>query len=112
MRNLLGKASIAQCLDGERLKGRLLSPLQGMYCGPIPLARGWPVRVVGNEGDYCKSGPGNYAPGRIQLLRWFLRLLGGVIRRLLHVGLAERDGAHADVLRFITAVGDIHQREG
>jgi hypothetical protein len=27
MRNLLEESSVAQCLDGERLKGRLLSPI-------------------------------------------------------------------------------------
>src|ERR1700730_16953032 len=31
MRNLLEESSVAQCLDGERLKGRLLSPIAESY---------------------------------------------------------------------------------
>ena len=39
MRNLLGKASVAQSLDGNRLKGSLLSPMLESYSSPGSEAR-------------------------------------------------------------------------
>ena len=85
MRNLLDKASAAQNLDGDRLKGSLLRPLKASVVRPHPSSKGSPTACA-----------------------WTRRNFGGLWR----AGHTQLDRAHADILRFVTAMGDIHQREG
>ena len=51
MRNLLGKASAAQNLDGGRLKGSLLRPLKASVVRLNPSGKGSPT-ALGNQQRY------------------------------------------------------------